>query len=133
MKKLFSVVLAIALMLTMFSFASAEETVADIIAQAQTMTNEELYKKAIEESNGQVMYGIGNSSRGKTAGASFTVFPPRTQRGHSPSEVRQPPRQSQSLTASILVYLTTRARPFVLRTFSPLYYALNNHLLHSRL
>lgn len=71
MKKLFSVVLAIALMLTMFSFASAEETVADIIAQAQTMTNEELYKKAIEESNGQVMYGIGNSSRGKTAGASF--------------------------------------------------------------
>lgn len=35
------------------------------------MTNEELYAKAIEESNGKTLYGIGNSSRGKTAGASF--------------------------------------------------------------
>ncbi|MFQ7695161.1 MAG: hypothetical protein ACLRM6_12890, partial [Christensenellales bacterium] len=47
------------------------ETVEEVIAQAQTMTNEELYAKAIEESNGKTLYGIGNSSRGKTAGASF--------------------------------------------------------------
>lgn len=38
-----------------------------IIAQAQTMTLEELARKAIEESNGKKFYGVGNSSRGKTA------------------------------------------------------------------
>ena len=38
-----------------------------IIAEAQTMTLEELAKKAIEESNGATFYGVGNSSRGKTA------------------------------------------------------------------
>ncbi len=38
-----------------------------IIKQAETMTLEELAKKAIEESNGKTFYGVGNSSRGKTA------------------------------------------------------------------
>jgi len=38
-----------------------------IIAEAETMTLEELAKKAIEESNGKTFYGVGNSSRGKTA------------------------------------------------------------------
>ena len=38
-----------------------------IIAEAQKMTLEELAKKAIEESNGKTFYGVGNSSRGKTA------------------------------------------------------------------
>ena len=38
-----------------------------IIQQAQTMTLEELAQKAIEESNGAMFYGVGNSSRGKTA------------------------------------------------------------------
>jgi len=38
-----------------------------IIKEAQTMTLEELAKKAIEESNGAMFYGLGNSSRGKTA------------------------------------------------------------------
>ena len=42
-----------------------------IIAEAETLTTEELFKRAIEESNGQVMYGVGNSSRGATAGANF--------------------------------------------------------------
>jgi len=42
-----------------------------VIEQAQKMTNEELFKKAIEESNGKTMYGIGNSSRGATAGTNF--------------------------------------------------------------
>lgn len=72
MKKILAFVLALSLALSLVSFAVAEDmSVEEIIAQAQTMTNEELYKKAIEESNGKVMYGIGNSSRGKTAGASF--------------------------------------------------------------
>ena len=38
-----------------------------IIAEAQTMSLEELAKKAIEESNGKTFYGVGNSSRGKSA------------------------------------------------------------------
>ena len=38
-----------------------------VIAEAQNMTMEELAQKAIEESNGKTFYGIGNSSRGKTA------------------------------------------------------------------
>ncbi len=38
-----------------------------IIQEAETMTLEELAKKAIEESNGKTFYGVGNSSRGKTA------------------------------------------------------------------
>ena len=47
----------------------AEElsAVEEIIKQAETMTMEELAKKAIEESNGATFYGVGNSSRGKTA------------------------------------------------------------------
>lgn len=38
-----------------------------IIKEAESMTMEELAKKAIEESNGKTFYGVGNSSRGKTA------------------------------------------------------------------
>ncbi len=70
MKKLLSVFLVLAMILTVIPLASAE-TLEEIIAQAQTMTNEELYKKAIEESNGKTLLGIGNSSRGKTAKETF--------------------------------------------------------------
>ena len=38
-----------------------------IIAEAEGMTLEELAKKAIEESNGKMFYGVGNYSRGKSA------------------------------------------------------------------
>ncbi|MEF2799387.1 MAG: hypothetical protein U0N50_04945 [Christensenellales bacterium] len=38
-----------------------------IIKEAKGMTLEELAKKAIEESNGATFYGVGNSSRGKSA------------------------------------------------------------------
>ncbi len=38
-----------------------------IIQEAQGMTLEELAQKAIEESNGKTFYGVGNSSRGKSA------------------------------------------------------------------
>jgi len=48
--------------------ANTEKSEVDnIIAQAQGMSLEELAKKAIEESNGKTFYGVGNSSRGKTA------------------------------------------------------------------
>jgi len=70
MKKVLSLLLTLSLLLSMCAFASAE-TVEEVIAQAQTMTNEELYKKAIEEANGKSLLGIGNSSRGKTAKETF--------------------------------------------------------------
>ena len=38
-----------------------------IIAEAEGMSMDELAKKAIEESNGKTFYGVGNSSRGKSA------------------------------------------------------------------
>ncbi len=69
MKKILCVALALALM--MVSCIALAESVEEVIAQAQTMSNEELYAKAIEESKGKTLYGIGNSSRGSTAGASF--------------------------------------------------------------
>lgn len=48
--------------------AVAEETETDkIIALAENMTFKELSQKAIEESKGKTFYGLGNSSRGKTA------------------------------------------------------------------
>ena len=65
MKKLVSVVLALMMLLTMVSFASAED-VADVIKQAEGLTLEELFKKAIEESNGKRFDAVGNSSRGKS-------------------------------------------------------------------
>ena len=46
----------------------------EIIRQAQTMTLEELAKKAIEESNGKMFYGVGNSSRGKKALPKFIEY-----------------------------------------------------------
>ncbi|MBQ4011667.1 MAG: hypothetical protein II602_03895 [Erysipelotrichales bacterium] len=44
-----------------------KSAVQKIIEEAQGMTLEELAKKAIEESNGKKFYGVGNSSRGKSA------------------------------------------------------------------
>ena len=41
--------------------------VQQIIKEAEGLTLEELCKKAIEESNGATFYGVGNSSRGKSA------------------------------------------------------------------
>ena len=45
----------------------ADSAVKQVIKEAQGMTLEELCKKAIEESNGATFYGVGNSSRGKSA------------------------------------------------------------------
>lgn len=50
---------------------AAKSAVEQVIEQAQGMSFEELCKKAIEESKNATMKGIGNSSRGRTAAASF--------------------------------------------------------------
>ncbi|MBR6704834.1 MAG: hypothetical protein IKI82_05330, partial [Lachnospiraceae bacterium] len=47
--------------------AAPQSEVEKIIAEAQKMSLEELAKKAIAESNGKTFYGVGNSSRGKSA------------------------------------------------------------------
>ena len=71
MKRFIAMLLALSMVMAMtvcaFGAASAEDDVKSIIAQAQDMTLEELAKKAIEESNGKKFYGVGNSSRGKSA------------------------------------------------------------------
>jgi len=74
MKKVLALILVVAMV---FSFAACGEKkqeavdnrseVQKIIDEAQGMTLEELAKKAIEESKGKKFYGVGNSSRGKTA------------------------------------------------------------------
>ena len=70
MKKLVSVLLALMLLLTMMSFASAD-SVGDIIAQAQTMTNEELYKKAIEDDETKII--VRDENRTVYANSSFSL------------------------------------------------------------
>ena len=69
MKKFLSLILALTMLfaLAIPAFADGDESVQDIIAQAEGMTLEELAQKAIEESNGATFYGVGNSSRGATA------------------------------------------------------------------
>ena len=77
MKKFLSLMLTALMALTLFGCSNGggntpapsdnQSEVQKIIAEAQTMTLEELAKKAIEESNGKKVYGVGNSSRGKTA------------------------------------------------------------------
>lgn len=72
MKRIVSLALILVLVASCFSLAAcqpkAELTeVQKIIAEAQTMSLDELMLKAYEESNGKTFNGIGNSSRGKTA------------------------------------------------------------------
>ena len=82
MKKILAVLLVV-LMVIPFSLIGCNKAGGDktelsatqkIIAEAQTMTLEELAKKAIEESNGKTFYGVGNSSRGKTALPLFIAY-----------------------------------------------------------
>ena len=69
MKKVFALMLALVMVLALVpaAFAAEDSEVKKVIAEAQGLTLEELCKKAIEESNGATFYGVGNSSRGKSA------------------------------------------------------------------
>lgn len=51
--------------------AEDKNEVQKIIAEAQKLPLKELYKRAIKESHGKILYGIGNSSRGATAATGF--------------------------------------------------------------
>lgn len=72
MKKSLCLVLSAVTILSVAACGSAKTSgkssaVQSIIKQAEGMSMEELAKKAIEESNGKMFYGVGNSSRGKSA------------------------------------------------------------------
>lgn len=78
MKKLLLIMLAMVMVFAMAGCGGKEEAkpaanakkqsdVQKIIKQAQGMSFDELCKKAIEESKGKKFYGLGNSSRGKSA------------------------------------------------------------------
>ena len=67
-------VLIVAAVVTLAACGKQKSEVQKIIEEAQKMTLEELAKKAIEESNGKKFYGVGNSSRGKTALTPFIDY-----------------------------------------------------------
>ena len=75
MKKFVAMMLALVMVLGLVACGgsatpaatSEDSAVKQVIKEAQGMTLEELAKKAIEESNGATFYGVGNSSRGKSA------------------------------------------------------------------
>ena len=81
MKRFLALLLACVMMISCVALASCGEekteklsATQEIIKQAQTMTLEELARKAIEESNGKKFYGVGNSSRGKSALPLFIAY-----------------------------------------------------------
>ena len=74
MKKFVVVLLALVMALSLCMAVSARDDVKAVIEEAQGMTLEELAAKAIEESNGKMFYGVGNSSRGKSALPLFIAY-----------------------------------------------------------
>lgn len=80
MKKLVLTLLVLCMAFALFANGAQEapakelSAVQQIIKQAESMTLEELAKKAIEESKGATFYGVGNSSRGKSALPLFITY-----------------------------------------------------------
>ncbi|MCQ2412570.1 MAG: hypothetical protein MJ057_06390 [Sphaerochaetaceae bacterium] len=80
MKKLVLTLLVLCMAFALFANGAQEapakelSAVQQIIKQAESMTLEELAKKAIAESNGATFYGVGNSSRGKSALPLFITY-----------------------------------------------------------
>lgn len=79
MKKFIALLLAVVLCLTLVSCGGTTtqkemSNVQKIIKEAEGLSLEELAKKAIEESNGKMFYGVGNSSRGKSALPLFIAY-----------------------------------------------------------
>ncbi len=73
LRKVIALGLALVMCISMFGCGGAKQKGGElsatekIIQEAEGMSLEELAKKAIEESNGKTFYGVGNSSRGKSA------------------------------------------------------------------
>ena len=77
LKRVFTLIAVLLLFVTVTACAKEKEELSktdEIIVEAEKMTFKELAKKAIEESNGKTFYGLGNSSRGKTALPNFINY-----------------------------------------------------------
>ena len=108
-----------------------------IIKEAEGMTLEELAKKAIEESNGKTFYGVGNSSRGKSALPLFIEYLQTIDANYTMEYEWQQPKNNkifEQLTADSLKETGTfamtliqdgnqieskMAQPGILKTFIP--------------
>ena len=106
MKKLLMVMLAVLMALTLVGCGSGNgggETPADnrsevqkIIAEAQTMTLEELAQKAIEETKGvATINAVGNSSRGKSAWPLFVEYLQKIDSGYNTEINWQQPKNNK--------------------------------------
>ena len=87
-----------------------------IIKEAEGMTLEELAKKAIEESNGKMFYGVGNSSRGKTALPLFIAYLQTIDPNYTMDFEWQQPKNNKifdQLTADSLKETGTFAMPLI--------------------
>ena len=116
-----------------------------IIAEAETMTLEELAKKAIEESNDKTFHAVGNSSRGPTAMTKFTEYLQTIDPSYTMEQDWQTPKNNKifdQLTADSLKETGTFAMTLIqdgnqieskmvqtgiLDTFVPLEWAQANH------
>ncbi|MCQ2536955.1 MAG: hypothetical protein MJ124_01005 [Lachnospiraceae bacterium] len=81
LRKVIALGLALVMCISMFGCGGAKKggdaemsATEKIIKEAEGLTLEELAKKAIEESNGKTFYGVGNSSRGKSALPLFIAY-----------------------------------------------------------
>lgn len=73
MKKIFALFGVMLLGISVTSCKPKSE-IEKLISQAEKLSLDELYEKAYEESKNSVLKGLGNSSRGKTAGESFVAM-----------------------------------------------------------
>ncbi|VEU82447.1 hypothetical protein [Acholeplasma hippikon] len=73
MKKILMLLAIVLLGTSLLACNKEKSEVEKIIDQAQNMTLDELMAKAYEESKDATLYGLGNSSRGKTAGETFVA------------------------------------------------------------
>ena len=144
MKKVLVLMLAIAMVLPLAACGgrkpdapSGLSETGQIIREAQEMTLDELAKKAIEESNGKTFYGVGNSSRGKSALPLFVEYLQSIDPGYSLEYDWQQPKNNKifdQLTADSLKSTGTYAmtliqdgnqieskmvQPGILKTFIP--------------
>ncbi len=74
MKKIFALLSVLLLGLVLAACNKPKSEIEKLIMEAEKMTLDELYAKAYEESKNSVLKGLGNSSRGRTAGESFVAM-----------------------------------------------------------
>ena len=123
MKKMIVWVLAIALVLPLAACGVSDNNAVSgntkteqIIREAQEMTLDELARKAIEESNGKTFYGVGNSSRGKSALPLFVEYLQAIDPGYSMEYDWQQPKNNKifdQLTADSLKSTGTYAMTLI--------------------